>query len=301
MAWIDGYIERMRAYAVERGVNPDLITGLIRYEGGPFTRNWFTNFSNPDPPGIAYGPFQLHSNYLAKDFMKKYGFPSMGNVDTQGKFSIDIIAKGGLRHWHAVRDQGYDKLVRFGQWWRTHYPKGGGNPLLQNISYKESKFASAGVKGLTQPPTPKPPISTRGSPTTPGVKGSQTTPQDQGRASVTGDVLSGMWEAQGVTAVTTAGKVTSEATTRGAETVRKGAQELGREISESEQRASTTAQNIALWTGFSARNLFDRAFDNIRNLFVRSGLLLLGLAFMAGAVYYFSTPSTGKSLSPLEQ
>ncbi|MGI0012106.1 MAG: hypothetical protein ACREBU_01490 [Nitrososphaera sp.] len=301
MAWINNYIERMRAYSLERGVNPDLITGLIRYEGGPFTRNWFTNFSNPDPPGIAYGPFQLHSNYLAKDFTKKYGFPSMANVDTQGKFSIDIIAKGGLRHWHAVRNQGYDKLVRFGQWWRTHYPKGSSNPLLQNILYKEP------IKGLKSSSTllggkgPQSPPPGRIASVTPGGKGSPATPQDQGRAAVTGDVLSGMWEAQGVTAVTTAGKVTSEATTKGAETVRKGAQELGREISESEQRASATAQNIALWTGFSARNLFDRAFDNIRNLFVRSGLLLLGLAFMAGAVYYFSTPSTGKSLSPLEQ
>jgi hypothetical protein len=93
--------------ARRRGVDPNFGLGIARYEGlNPNTLS-APDYGNPDRGGQAFGPFQLHSKYMGRDFEKKFGEkPSASNWQKQVDFSMDAIAAGKSNRWYAVRDQG---------------------------------------------------------------------------------------------------------------------------------------------------------------------------------------------------
>jgi len=95
-------------------------------------------------------------------------------------------------------------------------------------------------------------------------------------------VLNGIWEQQGVTAVTTAGKTQAEATKAAAESQNKTAQ------ANTEALNKTSTANTASITG-TLTDVANSAFSNVFDLFGRGAVIAIGVVFLAGAVYLSGT------------
>lgn len=114
-----------RKYAQSKGVDPDLVTGIVMREGGNKEAH-HQPWSNDDPsksgkPGTAYGDFQLNVGTtvarMGNDFQKRHpGVPmDKAHWKEQGTFAIDQIAAGRVREWMSVSDNGgIESISRIG-------------------------------------------------------------------------------------------------------------------------------------------------------------------------------------------
>lgn len=103
-----------RQYAASKGVDPDLVSGIVMREGGS-QANRMKQWSNSDPGkdgvGTAYGDFQLNvgserNPRMGNDFLKK-GIPmDAAHWKEQGMFAIDQMKNGRVHEWSSVKDNG---------------------------------------------------------------------------------------------------------------------------------------------------------------------------------------------------
>jgi hypothetical protein len=103
-----------RQYAASKGVDPDLVTGIVMREGGQ-TKNRMQSWANNDPsksgqPGTAYGDFQLNVgttvHRMGNDYLKTGKPMDAAHWKEQGMFAIDQIKNGRVHEWMSVKDNG---------------------------------------------------------------------------------------------------------------------------------------------------------------------------------------------------
>ena len=100
----------------------------------------------------------------------------------------------------------------------------------------------------------------------------------QGAATPVGSLVSGLWEQVGATAVTTAGKEESQAIAQAGNTQAKAVQQAAQSINQ-----AATANTKSLTT--TSTGIASAAISDIFNLFERGGVLVMGLIFLAGALF----------------
>lgn len=108
-----------------------------------------------------------------------------------------------------------------------------------------------------------------------------------------GSIVNGLWEYTGSQATTTAGKEVGQATTKAAETqakaITKAAETAAKTAQQNTQATNATSQADTQATNATNKSIFQALIDNLRNFFTNGLIGLVGLIFLAAALYWLTT------------
>ena len=118
-----------RQYAESKGLDPDLVTGIVMGEGHKGPKDSWSNSdkSRSGKPGTSYGDFQLRRSAqggMGDDFARSHPDVPMDEAHwkEQGKYAIDHMAKEGNGAWMSVGDRGGKANItaQGAKWWGGH-------------------------------------------------------------------------------------------------------------------------------------------------------------------------------------
>lgn len=276
MATYSEFVKYTAAYARSKGLDPRIPVGIAQLE-----KSWAFNpgaWSNVDRSvsgkyGVSYGPFQdrISAQGGLGTMLMGRGIDVTNPANWQQitRANVDYMAEHGVaalpRTWmsignnggiEAVKRVGASVLARHGGGGdaRGAIPALGADPQGGAFGLGGPNPSAAGGDVAVDAANPR--GATQGIFT--GQKGIGT------------DTLAGMWEAMGVTAVTSAGKTVAESNKASSERVSKAVE-------------GSTEKAVTATGGF-----LDTLLASTRDLFVRGGLLVLGALLLLGGVLYFS-------------
>jgi hypothetical protein len=265
-----------RAYSMGGSSFANLALGVASGEGLLKSNPWS---SNPDAGVTALGPFQLNLN---SGVGSNFGLNANSPPSAQLNAALTTMYNGGNYNtgpWNAVGDTigggnnsaaGQSAAQSIGAQYASQYGLGGGS--------------SGGVGDMSNPAQPYTMPGDTGGQST-GLQGFQNPSQPYqmpgGDQNTKGSVFSGMWEAQGVKAVTTAGQTVATATNDAAKKLEQDTKSLTDTLTATTKSATTTASNLG--TGFQS---------TIMDVLTRGFIGFMGLVLLAGGVYYFTRPRT---------